>query len=85
MATFVYKVDSGKGTLSLSLYPMDMSKVVWQHSYPSYYQDSKEGELVEDLTLIEQGVMKSTKDIDGLKKHLVSIEVIKPEDEIIQS
>lgn len=73
MRSLTYKPEIGKGSLTLSLY--SFKELVWQHSYPSFTQNS-DGDLIEDKTLIEHGVMKNVNDVEGLKLHLQTIGVI---------
>jgi hypothetical protein len=76
MRTFIYKYESGKDGLTLSLIPVEGGPAIWQNIYPSFHVNTTDGELIEDFTLVEMGSMKSVSDVEGLSTYLKNIGVI---------
>lgn len=73
-----HKADDGQLILAV-LHP-DSKAIHWSAVYPSFIEDKSSGNLIEDPTLIDLGVMKSVGDIAGLEKYLKEIQKIEPGD-----
>jgi len=57
-------------------------KDVWRVTYPDFYEDEENGELVESSTIFEDGYMKDTTDIEGLEDYLKKMGILKSGDEL---
>ena len=79
---YLYSVEGSKGELRFSLADPETKKEIWNQSYPSFTEDVKTGELIEDMTLIDYGVMKDMHDTAGLEKYLKDCTVIQSGDTI---
>ncbi len=79
--TYLYTPNAQKDRLVISVHS-EKGNRVFNNYYPSFTEDAISGELTEDLTLIELGVMSSVNDIEGLRKHLVDIEILQPGDSL---
>lgn len=79
---YLYQSQESKGELRLSLTDPETKKEIWHQCYPAFTEDVITGDLVEDLTLIDYGVMKSTYDTTGLQKHLQACGIIQATDTI---
>jgi hypothetical protein len=74
-------INKERDSLSFSL-SAPGTGVVWTASYPSFVEDARTGDLIEDPTLIDMGVMKSTSDTDGLTNYLITQSVLQQGDSI---
>jgi hypothetical protein len=67
----------------LSVLHPETKQVIWCRQYPAFTEDAGTGELYEDFTLIDFGIMKSSSDNIGLEGHLKHIGVLSAEDALI--
>lgn len=79
---YQYSCQENRGELKLSLVDPETKNEIWHQCYPVFTEDVITGELVEDLTLVETGIMKSTYDTAGLEKYLKDCGVISSADTI---
>lgn len=61
----------------------EMGNTIYEMHYPEYYEDDETGELIESSTIFEDGFMKTQDDTEGLKKYLVSMNLLDEDDEVL--
>lgn len=77
---YLYCCQQNKEGLRLSIVDPGTGNEIWLQKYPAFTEDKASGELVEDLTLIDYGVMNNIYDTAGVEKYLKSIGVISESD-----
>ena len=81
MAIYYYNFHEERG--EYRGYVQDANgKDVWRVTYPDFYEDEENGELVESSTIFEDGYMKDTTDIEGLEDYLKKMGILKSGDEL---
>jgi len=81
MAKYYYNFHEERG--EYRGYVQDANgKDVWRVTYPDFYEDEENGELVESSTIFEDGYMKDTTDIEGLEDYLKKMGILKSGDEL---
>lgn len=69
MDSYIFKSESSLDKLKLTVISGE-GNTIWEMDYPSYVENVLSGEMIEDPTVIELGIMKSPTDITGLQVYL---------------
>lgn len=77
---YLYRHQVDNGQLTMAVISPDTKTVLWKAVYPSFTEDKSSGELIEDATLMELGVMKNLNDVSGLDQYLKQAQVISDSD-----
>jgi hypothetical protein len=82
MANYKYSFHEERGEFH-GYVEDEMGNTIYEMHYPEYYEDDETGELIESSTIFEDGFMKTQDDTEGLKKYLVSMNLLDEDDEVL--
>jgi len=82
MANYKYSFHEERGEFH-GYVEDEMGNTIYEMHYPEYYEDDETGELIESSNIFEDGFMKTQDDTEGLKKYLVSMNLLDEDDEVL--
>ncbi len=76
--TYIYSYQKNNASLSMQVKSPD-GKTVWKQSYPAFVEDRVTGDLIEDDSIINAGIIKDCEDVAGIETLLKNNNIIGPD------